>query len=78
MAEPGLDIRTQAQIFNLVYSAVNIGGQSKTKEKPAMKKVQMPNCPVCGNNRQVWRNQLSGKLTCHRAFCHREITAGAE
>lgn len=37
MAEPGFDIRTQARIFNLVYFAVNIGGQPKTKEKPAMK-----------------------------------------
>lgn len=29
----------------------------------------MPNCPKCGNNRQVWKNQISGKLQCHRAYC---------
>lgn len=33
----------------------------------------MPACPRCGNNRQVWKNQLTGKLTCHRAFCHTVI-----
>ena len=32
-----------------------------------------PSCPRCGNYRQVWRNQLTGKLTCHRAYCHTEI-----
>ena len=26
-------------------------------------------CPNCGNNRQVWRNQLTHKLTCHRVGC---------
>lgn len=33
-----------------------------------------PNCPQCGNARQVWRNQITGRLTCHRAFCDTEIT----
>ena len=33
----------------------------------------MPDCPKCGNNRQVWKNQITGKLTCHRAFCHTVI-----
>lgn len=33
----------------------------------------MPSCPKCGNNRQVWENQISGKLKCHRAFCDTEI-----
>ena len=33
----------------------------------------MPNCPRCGTNRQVWKNQLTGKLTCHRWGCHIEI-----
>ena len=30
----------------------------------------MPDCPKCGNNRQVWRNQITNKLTCHRAYCN--------
>ena len=33
----------------------------------------MPLCPRCGNNWQVWRNQRTDKLTCHRAWCHTEI-----
>ncbi len=32
-----------------------------------------PDCPRCGNNRQVWVNQISGLLTCHRMFCHTVI-----
>lgn len=26
-------------------------------------------CPKCGNDRQIWRNQLTHKLTCHRVGC---------
>lgn len=33
----------------------------------------VPNCPKCKNNRQVWINQITGKLTCHRAWCHTVI-----
>lgn len=32
----------------------------------------VPNCPKCGN-RQVWKNQLSGKLMCHRVGCYIEV-----
>jgi len=32
-----------------------------------------PPCPRCGNNRQVWVNQITGKITCHRVNCHTEI-----
>jgi len=34
-----------------------------------------PNCPRCGDNRQVWRNQITGLYTCHRAHCDTVITA---
>jgi len=27
-------------------------------------------CPICGNDRQVWRNQITKKLTCHRYGCN--------
>lgn len=27
-------------------------------------------CPNCGNNRQVWINQITKKLTCHRVGCN--------
>lgn len=30
-----------------------------------------PVCPNCGNNRQVWVNQLTGLMTCHRIWCQR-------
>jgi len=33
----------------------------------------MPDCRICGDNRQVWRNQISGKLKCHRAYCETEV-----
>ena len=28
-----------------------------------------PICPNCGNSRQVWRNQITKRWTCHRAHC---------
>lgn len=33
----------------------------------------VPACTKCGNNRQVWVNQITGRLTCHRAFCHTDM-----
>ena len=38
-----------------------------------MKKKELPICPKCGNNRQVWINQITGKVTCHRLGCQRVI-----
>lgn len=43
-----------------LYAALH--ARSVTEGKPPM-------CPNCGNSRQVWRNQISGKWTCHRAHC---------
>lgn len=37
---------------------------------PAAPERQEPDCPRCGNNRQVWTNQISGEKTCHRVDCH--------
>lgn len=34
-----------------------------------------PLCPHCGDSRQVWRNQITGRWTCHRIHCYREIDA---
>jgi len=34
-----------------------------------------PKCPKCKTNSQVWFNQTTGKLTCHRAYCQVEIFA---
>ena len=50
-------------------SAVNCLRCRKTKAFRA----GPPSCPKCGNNRQVWRNQLTGVMTCHRVGCHIEV-----
>jgi hypothetical protein len=34
----------------------------------AMRKSKV--CPICGNNRQVWVNQDTKRLTCHRYGCN--------
>jgi len=33
----------------------------------------VPTCPKCGNNRQVWQNQISGKWRCHRVSCEQDL-----
>lgn len=40
---------------------------------PSRPQDEVPCCPKCGDNRQVWKNQITGKMTCHRAGCHAEI-----
>lgn len=37
--------------------------------------LKFPACPKCGNNSQVWINQISGTLKCHRAECYVDISA---
>lgn len=29
----------------------------------------MPACPNCGSNSQVWYNQITGLIKCHRLSC---------
>lgn len=29
-----------------------------------------PECPKCGSAAQVWENQITHRLTCHRVGCH--------
>ena len=31
---------------------------------------ELPACPACGSNSQVWRNQITGAMACHRVSCH--------
>jgi len=31
-------------------------------------------CPRCGSSAQVWTNQITGNLTCHRVGCHVELS----
>lgn len=35
-------------------------------------------CPICGNSRQVWVNENTGLVTCHRAWCGKVINEGEE
>ena len=51
--------------------AVYCDGSCQPNETDQRPKV--PSCPRCGNNRQVWVNQITGKMTCHRAGCHTEL-----
>lgn len=55
------------------YGLGDLSAQDSASQRPEAAALQqsagMPNCPKCGNNRQVWRNQISGRITCHRAFC---------
>jgi hypothetical protein len=37
--------------------------------------LKFPACPKCGSNNQVWINQISGTLKCHRAECYVDISA---
>ena len=32
-----------------------------------------PKCPKCGTGNQVWTNQVSGKLRCHRVGCEADL-----
>lgn len=41
----------------------------ESKRDAAADKLQEPVCPKCGNNRQVWTNQITGNKTCHRVGC---------
>ena len=36
-------------------------------------KDMQPICPTCNSNSQVWVNQISGKLKCHRFGCETDI-----
>lgn len=44
-----------------------------SKRRPSQPPGPPPACPRCGNNRQVWVNQLTGVLTCHRYGCQIEV-----
>lgn len=41
----------------------------RTLRQQALAQTTPPVCPNCGNNRQVWTNQLTGRMTCHRIWC---------
>jgi len=38
-------------------------------------KTTEPTCPLCGNNRQVWTNQVTGRKRCHSVWCQIELEA---
>ena len=46
---------------------------SNNKCKCGRNLADWPICTKCGNNRQVWVNQLTDRITCHRASCYIEL-----
>ena len=57
---------------------ISVACSSRAYIKPEQPAQQEPDCPKCGNNRQVWDNQITGKKTCHRVGCHQEIEQPAQ
>jgi hypothetical protein len=41
-------------------------------------KKTIPVCHQCGSNTQVWVNQITNKLTCHRLGCQVEVSNGKD
>lgn len=46
--------------------------------RPAGKRTLLPICPNCHSYTQVWINQISGELTCHRARCGNRVFTARE
>lgn len=59
--------------------AITVDGVAKQavgEGSPLTRRETPPLCPHCGDSRQVWRNQITGRWTCHRIHCYREIDDG--
>lgn len=54
-------------IMHLAADMYDSAAQFVRKSRTA---VSAPVCPRCGSNRQVWKNQLNGKMMCHRVGCY--------
>jgi len=49
------------------------------RARQRMEKVQQDvRCPRCGSASQVWTNQITGVLMCHRLGCHISVPSGKE
>lgn len=59
------------------YGLDDLSSAQRAEAAALQQTAGMPPCPKCGNNRQVWRNQLTGLITCHRAFCDTVVEGGA-
>lgn len=59
------------------YGLDDLSSAQRAEAAALQQTAGMPACPKCGNNRQVWRNQLTGLITCHRAFCDTVVEGGA-
>lgn len=60
---------------------VAAGGIFSPTQKPSGQRTgqpALPICPHCGDARQVWRNQVTGRFTYHRAWCHTELQEPTE
>lgn len=58
--------------------AIGVDGVEEAADdgSPPIQRETPPRCPHCGDSHQVWRNQITGRWTCHRIHCHREIDDG--
>lgn len=51
------------------YGLTDLDSAQRADATALQQTAGMPACPKCGNNRQVWVNQITGLITCHRAHC---------
>lgn len=67
----------QQSSFHPDWSALEATRESLREYQARVKELEAAaaktTCPKCGDNRQVWINQITGLLTCHRAGCHTVI-----
>jgi len=63
-------LRFRTEDVDQAIAAISAHTENRTSREQTF-----PDCPRCKNNRQVWVNQLSGVLTCHRAGCQTEVAA---
>jgi len=53
-------------VAKMIFDVENIVELLNTKSFAAN---EVGICPNCGSDSQVWKNQLTGRLTCHRVGC---------
>jgi hypothetical protein len=57
----------RAGLLETAWGQIN---QHRVKFYREKQKQSDPVCPQCLTSSQVWVNQITGKLTCHRVGCH--------
>lgn len=69
----------EATLKILARTRIEYGLKEPATTKPALATIDpssltpgqpAPTCEKCGRNNQVWVNQITQRLTCHRVGCH--------